>query len=134
MGAMSVTMRWSLLATLVAVLGGAPRAQAFEAADGAIQGHGFGEMQLSAIGNDFDASDDWDLAQWWNVFNLELEWDAAPDGIGPFDYVSFYSRIEVRYDCVWNRGCGMLPKANAFGDRSRHLPKRLVNAISSDIS
>ncbi len=34
-------------------------------------------------------------------------------------------RVDVRYDCVWTRGCGIFSSADAFGDRAKKLPKRL---------
>ena len=49
------------------------QAQAFEAFDGRLQAHGFYEMQLRAINADY--SEDWNVTQWYNVFNLELELD-----------------------------------------------------------
>jgi hypothetical protein len=108
---------------------GAPgRARAVEFLDGRLQIHGYGEMQLRSLANDYDAGDDFDLAQWWNVVSLEIEYDIAPDGFGPIDSLSAYARIEARYDCVWRRGCGMLSAVDSWGDRAIHLPNRLSNA------
>ena len=45
--------------------------RAFEAFDGRLQAHGFFETQLRTLSADF--SEDWDVAQWYMVFNLELE-------------------------------------------------------------
>jgi hypothetical protein len=106
-------------------------ASAFEFFDGRLQLHGFYEAQFRAISRDF--SEDWDLTQWYNVLNLELEADIASDGWGPFDLVSAYSRIEVRYDCVWTRACSLFDSANAYGSRSRRgrLPERLVDGRRS---
>jgi hypothetical protein len=87
--------------------------------------HGYYELQLRAIARDLDFSDDIDLTQWYNVLNLEAEFDFAPDGFGPFDVVQGFLRVEVRYDCVWTRGCGIFSSADAYGDRARKLPKRL---------
>ncbi|MDX1648336.1 MAG: DUF1302 family protein, partial [Myxococcota bacterium] len=98
---------------------------AIELHDGRVELHGFGEMQLRAIARDFEASDDWDLTQFANVFNLEIEADLAPEGFGPFDLLIAFSRIEVHYDCVWTRACGLFSSADAFGNRARKLPRRL---------
>ena len=74
-------------------------------------------------------SDDWDLSQWWNILSLEIEANVAPDGIGPFDVISIFGRIEVRYDCVWTGGCSMFDSANAYAfSRFGKLPKRLMDA------
>jgi hypothetical protein len=89
--------------------------------------HGYGEMQLRSLANDYDAGDDFDLAQWWNIVALEIEYDIAPDGFGPVDSLSAYARIEARYDCVWRRGCGLFSAVDSWGDRAIHLPKRLSN-------
>jgi hypothetical protein len=101
------------------------RGTAFEFFDGRLQIHGFYEAQVRAIARDFEASDDWDLTQWYNVLNIEIEGEIAPDGWGPFDLISAFSRIEARYDCVWTRGCGMFSSADTYGDRARRLPKRV---------
>ena len=55
--------------------------KAFEAFDGRLQAHGFFESQLRFINADF--GEQWDMTQWYQVFNLELELDIAPDGFGP---------------------------------------------------
>ena len=76
----------------------------------------------AASRTDFSFNDNLDLVQWYNVLSVETEYDFAPDGWGPFDVLSGFARIDVRYDCVWTRACGIFPSANAFGDRVAHLP------------
>jgi hypothetical protein len=126
--------RWTparLLPCLLAVLAAlAPRpAAAVEALDGRVQVHGYFEAQIRSIVRDFDFSDDWDLTQWWNVLSLEIEANVAPEGIGPFDVISIFSRIEVRYDCVWTGACSMFDSADAYAFSSHgKLPKRLIDA------
>ncbi len=112
------------------VLVAASVAKAFEAFDGRLQVHGYGEVQMRGLASDWEASDDWDLAQWYNILNLEIEWDIAPNGFGPFSLVSAYARVEGRYDCVWRGGCGLFDSVDTFGDRADHLPKRLVGGRS----
>ncbi len=108
------------------VLLAAPRSEAFEAWDGRLQAHGFVETQVRAIDSSF--SQELDLTQWYNVLNLELEADILQDKWGPIDLLSAYVRAEVRYDCVWKRGCGMFQSVNTYGDRVERLPKRLRDA------
>ena len=108
---------------LAAGLSSAPALQAFEAFDGRLQAHGFFESQLRVLSEDF--SDNWDVVQWYNVFDLELEADIIQDTWGPIDLLSAYVRAEVRFDCVYSRGCGMFRSVNAYGDRSKSLPGRL---------
>jgi len=103
---------------------------AVELADGRIQIHGFGEVQVRALNEKF--SEELDLAQWYNVINLELEFDIAPDGIGPFDLISAYVRAEGRYDAVYSQGFGMFPSVNTFGDDAERLPLRLRDALDKD--
>ncbi|MFP6640823.1 MAG: hypothetical protein VCC04_11315, partial [Myxococcota bacterium] len=50
---------------------------AFEAMDGRIEAHGYFEMQIRTISQNY--SDQWDLTQWYNVFNIELELDLVQD-------------------------------------------------------
>ncbi len=105
---------------------GAPAA-ALEFWDGRLAIHGFYGMQVRSIANNFDYQDGWDLTQWYHILNLEIEAEIAPDGFGPFDLISAFGRIEVRYDCVWTRGCGIFSSADTYGDRSKRLPKRLLD-------
>jgi hypothetical protein len=116
------------LAAAGALVALAPGAGALDLAGDRAELHGWAELQLRAIARDFDASDDWDLTQWANVLDLELEADLAPGGWGPFDAASFFARVEVRYDCVWTRGCGIFQSANAYGDEIRRVPRRLIDA------
>src|SRR3989304_171375 len=109
---------------------GASDARPFEAFDGRIQAHGFGEIQTRTIAEGY--SQDLDLVQWYNVLSVELEFDILPDGWGPFDLLSSYVRIEGRYDCVWTRGCGTMRSADSFGDRANKLPRRLAGAQDED--
>src|SRR5262245_33053826 len=106
-------------------------AAALEFADGRFEVHGYYEAQIRSIARDFDISDGWDLTQWWNVLALEFEWAVAPDGIGPFDTVDVFARVEVRYDCVWTRACSLFDSANAYGPHIGRLPKRLSDGRRS---
>jgi hypothetical protein len=58
---------------------------------------GYAELQLRGLSDSFDANN-WYLSQWAWVLDLEPEWNIAPDGFGPFDAISAYARIEVRYE------------------------------------
>ena len=98
-------------------------AAAFEALDGRFEAHGYFEMQIRTISQNF--SDQWDLTQWYNVFNLELELDLVQDTHGPLDLMSAFIRIEARFDCVYSRGCGMIRSADLYGNRARNMPRRL---------
>jgi len=125
----------SLAITIIAALAAlTPRAEAFDFQDGRLQIHGYFEETIRAMGEDFSWSDNMDLAQWYNILNVETEYDFAPDGWGPFDVLSAYVRLEVRYDCVWTRACGMFPSADAFGDRVAHLPGYKTNGHRTGMS
>jgi hypothetical protein len=102
---------------------------ALAAFDGRLEVHGYYEAQIRSLVRDFDLSDDWDLSQLWNVLSLEIEASVLPEGFGPFDVVTLFGRIEVRYDCVWTGGCSVFDSADAYAF-SRHgkLPKRLMDA------
>jgi hypothetical protein len=100
--------------------------------DGRIAIHGFYGMQVRSIIEGYQwQNNSWDLTQWYHVLNLEIEADIAPEGFGPFDIISAFGRIEVRYDCVWTRGCGIFSSADTYGDRSRRLPERLLKGRRS---
>jgi hypothetical protein len=112
---------------LCAVAGAGP-ARAVEALDGRLQLHGFFEIQNRILAQDFEIGQDSHLAQWWNILNLELEWDAAPEGWGPFDLVSTYVRAELRYDLVYQAQYYLPNYLNRYGDDARRLPRRLSDA------
>lgn len=118
------------LVALLALTLGAPSALAVEAFDGKLQAHGFVEMQVRGLNRDF--AEELDLSQWYNVINVEIEADFAPDGWGPFDLLQGYMRIEGRYDCVYSEGCGALPNARVYGNESEDLPLRLRDAEDFD--
>ena len=116
---------------LAAFFAQATPATAFEFFDGRLQIHGFAETQVRVLARNMKASDNFDLAQWYNVVSLELEYTAIDSGWGPFDLLSFYSRVEARYDCIWTRACGMFPSANAWGNRAASIPLRMTDAERS---
>ena len=120
------TRCFSAICSLAALAVLASPAAAIEFWDGRLEIHGYYEQQIRTIANGFNASDNWDLTQWYHVLNVEIEADIAPDGFGPFDVISAFGRVEVRYDCVWTRGCGIFSSADTYGDRARRLPRRLL--------
>jgi hypothetical protein len=107
-------------------------AAAFDFFDGRVDVHGFYEAQVRSIVRDYDFSDDWDLTQWYNVLDVELEADLAPEGWGRFEIISIFSRVEVRYDCVWTQACTLFNSANVYGHRSEDLDRLLDPATPSD--
>ncbi len=110
----------------------ADAARAVEAFEGRVQLHGFAEEQLRVLDGSFN--EEADLAQWYNVLNLELETDIAPNGFGPIDLLQTYVRLEARYDCIYSSGCGMLKSVNTYGNDSKRLPQRLRDAKDQDYS
>ena len=99
------------------------RARAFEAIDGRFEAHGYFEMQLRTISRNFGGQ--WDLTQWYNVFNLELELDLVQNTHGILDLMEVYVRIEARYDCIYSHGCGMFDGVDVYGNDAKNLPPRL---------
>jgi len=115
------------------LLSGASPAGAVEAFDGRLQAHGFVEMQVRGMSSKYGVhGDELDLAQWYNILNVEFELDLLPDGWGPIDLMSAFVRVEARYDCIYTHGCAMLPAIDTFGDDSDNLPRRLRDAEDPD--
>jgi hypothetical protein len=102
--------------------------------DDRLELHGFYETRLSFGMEDFDPSKSTDMYGWLHVLDLEGEADIAPNGWGPFDMVSAFARVEVKYDCVWNHACGVFESVNAFGNHPRKLPHRVQNARRQGIA
>ena len=67
----------------LAILCPAPAA-ALEFFDRRLEIHGFYEFQFRSIWEDFKTDNDWDVSQMYHVFNVEIEADLLPDGIGPY--------------------------------------------------
>jgi len=123
----------ALLLSFLAILLLTRPASAVEFFEGRIQIHGYSETQLRAISSGFDM-DDWYWSQWANVLNVEIEADIAPNGFGPFDLISSYARIQVRYDCIWSKMCGLDRSQDYFGDRSYRGPKKNTNAKTPGVT
>ena len=126
--AQSVVHRSLLLIAALAIF--TPPATAFEFFDGRLEAHGFFESQLRVLNEDF--SEDWDVAQWYQVLNVEIELDIIDDTWMGIDLLSAFVRLEVRYDCVYSHGCGMFRSINAYGNKAKSLPRRLSNGNDQD--
>lgn len=110
----------------------APCARAFEFFEGRLEAHGFFESQLRVLNEDF--SEDWDVAQWYQVLDVEIELDIIDDTWMGIDLLSAFVRLEVRYDCVYSHGCGMFRSINAYGNKAQSLPRRLSNGNDEDVA
>ena len=119
-----------ILVGLVVLWGSVDRAEALDAFDKRIEAHGFVEIQVRGLDRSFD--EEFDLSQWYNVLNIEIELDFIPDGWGPFDLLQVYIRAEGRYDCIYSGGCGMFPNVSTYGNKSRALPMRLRDGLDFD--
>ena len=75
---------WIGIASLTSVALAGPAA-GFEFFDGRLQVHGFAEAQIRTLARDMNGNDNWDLAQWYSVLSLEVEYMAVDSGWGPFD-------------------------------------------------
>jgi hypothetical protein len=110
------------LVSLLLCLWIAVPAACFESEDGRMALHGFYRMELRTLSDGFD-SDRFYLSQWAHTLNLETDVDLAPQGFGPFDLVSGFARVAVRYECVFT-GCAIFNSHEYFGDRATHAPAR----------
>ena len=141
-----VSSRWRTrlaVALALATAFASAEAFAFEALDGRIQAHGFFESQFRALNADF--GEDWDVAQWYQVFNLELEFDILQDTIGPVDLVSGLSKaVESK---LGERGLEVEARESIFAHLQRGAPvgrldreygqdlgRQAVSRIQSDIA
>ena len=125
---MSVVRRSLLLILALVVL--APQASAFEFFGGRLEAHGFFESQLRVLNEDF--SEDWDVAQWYQVLDVEFDLNIIDDTWLGIDHLSAFVRLEVRYDCVYTHGCGMFRSINTYGNKAQSLPRRLSSGDKVD--
>ena len=120
----------ALAVAIAGAIGLAGGVRAVEFIDGRVQIHGFAEVQLRALNSGF--SEELDLAQWYNILNLEFELDLAPQGFGPVDLLQAYVRVEGRYDAIYSRGFGLFPSIDTYGNFSNRLPNRLRDAVDAE--
>jgi len=106
-------------------------ARAVDLFDKRVEIHGFFEEQVRGMARNFNKNDGWDLTQWYNVLSVETDLNVFPDGIGPFDLVSGFMRLEARFDCVWYHGCGMFRSVDTFGNSAKKFPGRISGARNS---
>ncbi len=118
----------AVLALATAVAGFAKPSLAWESAEGRVQVHGFGEVQLRTMNEDL--SDQWDLAQWYNILNVEIEADLLPEGLGFIERATAFVRLEARYDCVYSDGCGAF-NPGSYSTSDRRLAERMRDAKRS---
>jgi hypothetical protein len=134
MGQVLWWIRAACLLAVLAALGLAAAPGSAVSVGDRIEVHGFVEAQIRAIQRDF-GGDDLDLTQWYNILNLEIEADVAPNGVGPFNLITMFARIEARFDCVWYQACHLFPSADAYRIRhQRKIPERLIDAKRTGFS
>jgi hypothetical protein len=104
--------------------------RAVDLLDGRVEVHGHVETQMRALSEKF--SEEVDLAQWYNILDLELDAHVLPDGWGPIDVMSAHVRAEGRYDAIYSRGFGLFPSIDTYGNHARRLPRRLRDAEDPD--
>ncbi|MFQ5699841.1 MAG: hypothetical protein ACE5IL_16380 [Myxococcota bacterium] len=108
------------------------RARAIEIAlpgEARMEVHGFYEFRMRGLfrNNPF-TSRSATLSQFRHVLDLETEIELFPEGIGPFEELSAYTRWLISYDCVYQRACGVFPAADSFGARAKRVPAYLRHA------
>ena len=77
---------------------------------------------MRAISEKF--SQELDLAQWYNILEVEIDGHVLPEGWGPIDLLDIHVRGEGRYDAIYSRGFGLFPSINTYGDRAKRLQSR----------
>ena len=77
-------------------------------------------------GTDFDP-DYFVPSQWAHVLNLELESDLAPDGIGPFELISAFARIELRTPTRFGSTVLLMLRISPFTRWRDHPSVRIVS-------
>jgi len=116
----------TLLFALALVVAGTPAARAIDFLEGDVQVHGYLETQVRGISRNFN--EQFDLTQWKNILRVDTDALLIKNPIGPLESLRSYMRLELSYDCVYTRACGMFPSVNVYGDRAEQLPDRLANA------
>jgi hypothetical protein len=119
--------------SLLGLLVFATPARAIELLDGRIQVHGYVQNELRTISEDFRVGGFY-LSSWTNILAVEIEADIAPDGFGPFDLVSGFSRLELRFNCAWTKACGIARSVDSWGDRAKRVPREFADGRRSGVT
>ncbi len=119
-------------ALLAATPGVAPALEAF---NGRLQLHGSLSEEIRVIGDGYRVRDhNWFLSKMATKLSLEFEAELFPDGIGPFDIVEAFARVDVQYDCVFEHACHMARQWNYFGDDARRAPENISNGRTRGVT
>ena len=110
-------------------------APALEAFAGRIQMHGSVSEDVRVLSNGYRVRhSNWFMSKLATRLSIEIEAEIFPDGIGPFDIVEFFARVDVQYDCIFEHACHMAPQWNYFGDDARRAPEHLANGRSTGLT
>jgi hypothetical protein len=118
----AIAKRVAAAAFLLAPLGTQAQPRMVSPDQGRFQWNGSLEYQMRGLADGFQPGKAY-LSQSALVLGLEPELNIVTDKWGPFDLISAFSRIEVRYDCVFN-GCGTIGSTRVFGNDAKAAPAR----------
>ena len=65
------------------------------------------DLALETVMLGLPTADGIDLTQWYNILNVEIEVDIAPDGFGPFDLVSAAESSDQAYSTRHSSSSGV---------------------------
>jgi len=120
------------LGVLLALVSGP--AWAFEFWDGRIQIHGAMAQETRALSDGYRLrNDNWFVSSVKTKLSIEIEAELFPDGIGPFDIVEAFARVDVSYDCIWESACDV-GNNGYFGDGARHWPEYLADGKTRGVT
>jgi hypothetical protein len=107
-------------------------AEAYELFDGRIQIHGAMSQEVRALSDGYRIqSDNWYMSAMKTRLSVEIETEIFPDGIGPFDIVEGFARLEFSYDCIWQRACD---PSHYFGDNAKFWPRQLSDGRTRGVT
>jgi len=128
--------RWIMagVALWVGVAVAAP-AGAFEFFDGRLQVHGAMSQEFRTLADGYRVRPHiWFMSAMKTKLSVEIEAEIFPDGIGPFDIVEGFARLDVSYDCLWEKACHMADQWNYFGDDAGEAPENWANGRTRGVT
>jgi hypothetical protein len=96
--------------------------------------HGFYELRLRFVGDDMPKNGV-TFSQFSHAIALETDIEIFPDGFGPFDFMSAFTRWVATYECIYQRGCGLFSSADSYGGDARsvkRLPRNIRKGAHTD--
>jgi len=129
---MRIVTGWIRVVVALAVMAASGSARAVDFFDGRLQVHGAMAYENRVLSDGYRLeSHNWFMSSMKTKLSVEIEAELFPDGVGPFDIVEAFARVDFSYNCIWDNACD---PSSYFGDDVRRLPEYLSNGKTRGVT